>query len=359
MRIFFLSTSMGMGGADSQLLSRGPGAARPRPRGAHRLAHAARARWACRRGAAGIRDRVAGDARAVSRILGACCDWPAWCGRGGRTWCTATWSTPTSWRGRSGSWRRCRRWSPPSTTSMRAARADGRLSADQRPGRPHDDRQPGGGRPLRRASASSRASCSRSFPTASIPSRFGPCRRGAGESLRRVLGVEPGVRLAGGGPLRGRPRTIPTCCGRSPGCAGASRDAVLLLVGRGSLQAETEALARELGLEDAVRFLGVRDDVPQRHERGGRLRDVLGVGGHADGAAGGGGRGAADRRHGRRREPRGRARRARPGSWCRPATMPALGDGHGAARRACPTPSAARWAGGDGSTSAPTTGSPA
>lgn len=38
--------------------------------------------------------------------------------------------------------------------------------------------------------------------------------------------------------------------------------AVLLLVGRGSLQAETEALARELALGDGVRFLGVRDDVP-------------------------------------------------------------------------------------------------
>jgi glycosyltransferase involved in cell wall biosynthesis len=38
--------------------------------------------------------------------------------------------------------------------------------------------------------------------------------------------------------------------------------AVLLLVGRGSLQAETEVLARELGLGDAVRFLGVRNDVP-------------------------------------------------------------------------------------------------
>jgi glycosyltransferase involved in cell wall biosynthesis len=39
-------------------------------------------------------------------------------------------------------------------------------------------------------------------------------------------------------------------------------DAVLLLVGRGSLQAETEALARELGLASTVRFLGVRSDVP-------------------------------------------------------------------------------------------------
>jgi glycosyltransferase involved in cell wall biosynthesis len=40
-------------------------------------------------------------------------------------------------------------------------------------------------------------------------------------------------------------------------------DAVLWIVGRGSLQPETEALAAELGLGDAVRFLGVRDDVPR------------------------------------------------------------------------------------------------
>jgi glycosyltransferase involved in cell wall biosynthesis len=40
-------------------------------------------------------------------------------------------------------------------------------------------------------------------------------------------------------------------------------EARLLLVGRGSLQEETEALVRELGLTDAVRFLGVRGDIPE------------------------------------------------------------------------------------------------
>ena len=38
--------------------------------------------------------------------------------------------------------------------------------------------------------------------------------------------------------------------------------AVLVIVGQGSLQAEAEALTAELGLRDAVRFLGARDDVP-------------------------------------------------------------------------------------------------
>jgi glycosyltransferase involved in cell wall biosynthesis len=37
--------------------------------------------------------------------------------------------------------------------------------------------------------------------------------------------------------------------------------AVLLLAGRGSLQGETESVARELQIGQAVRFLGVRDDV--------------------------------------------------------------------------------------------------
>jgi glycosyltransferase involved in cell wall biosynthesis len=39
--------------------------------------------------------------------------------------------------------------------------------------------------------------------------------------------------------------------------------AVLLLVGRGSLQGETEALAASLGLGGSVKFLGVRSDVPE------------------------------------------------------------------------------------------------
>jgi glycosyltransferase involved in cell wall biosynthesis len=38
-------------------------------------------------------------------------------------------------------------------------------------------------------------------------------------------------------------------------------EAVLLLAGRGSLQSETESLARDLQIGSAVRFLGVRDDV--------------------------------------------------------------------------------------------------
>ena len=83
--------------------------------------------------------------------------------------------------------------------------------------------------------------------------------------------------------------------------------AVLLLVGRGSLQAETEALTRELGLEGVVEVPRRAERCARGDERGGRLRDVVRVGRHADGAARGGGSRAADRSHEGRRQPRGRA----------------------------------------------------
>ena len=44
---------------------------------------------------------------------------------------------------------------------------------------------------------------------------------------------------------------------------GAQKNTTLLCVGTGSLQAEYVALANELGISDAVRFLGHRDDVAQ------------------------------------------------------------------------------------------------
>jgi glycosyltransferase involved in cell wall biosynthesis len=40
------------------------------------------------------------------------------------------------------------------------------------------------------------------------------------------------------------------------------RDMVLLICGNGSLKAQAEAQARELGLESCIRFLGVRRDIP-------------------------------------------------------------------------------------------------
>jgi glycosyltransferase involved in cell wall biosynthesis len=83
------------------------------------------------------------------------------------------------------------------------------------------------------------------------------------ESLRRFLGLERDefVWLA-----VGRFEVAKDYPNMLRGFAGARErcpQAVLLLVGRGSLQAETEALAQALGLGGAVRFLGVRNDVPE------------------------------------------------------------------------------------------------
>jgi glycosyltransferase involved in cell wall biosynthesis len=84
---------------------------------------------------------------------------------------------------------------------------------------------------------------------------------GARESLRRSLGLEREfVWLAIGRfeIAKDYPNML-----RAFGRVRAQRpQTVLLLVGRGSLQAETETLARELDLGGAVRFLGVRSDVP-------------------------------------------------------------------------------------------------
>jgi glycosyltransferase involved in cell wall biosynthesis len=92
--------------------------------------------------------------------------------------------------------------------------------------------------------------------------RFLKVAAGARESLRRPMGLEREfVWLAVGrfevakdypNMLRGFARVRE----RYP-------EAVLLLVGRGSLQGETESLAQALGLGSEVRFLGVRHDVPE------------------------------------------------------------------------------------------------
>ena len=165
-------------------------------------------------------------------------------------------------------------------------------------GGPHDDRQPGGGGSVHRATASSRRAAHASSPTGWTPSRFRNVPPGTREALRRTLGSRTASSGSPSGASRS-PRTIPTCSAHSPGCASGSRRRSCCWSGKGRCRSETEALVRELGLGGAVRFLGVRDDVPARHERRRRLRDVVGLGGHADGAAGGGGGGAADRRHDR------------------------------------------------------------
>jgi glycosyltransferase involved in cell wall biosynthesis len=84
---------------------------------------------------------------------------------------------------------------------------------------------------------------------------------GTRDSLRRTLGVEERFVWLAVGRFE-IAKDYPNMLRAFARLRERQPRAVLLLVGRGSLQGETEALARELGLGDAVRFLGVRDDVP-------------------------------------------------------------------------------------------------
>jgi glycosyltransferase involved in cell wall biosynthesis len=92
--------------------------------------------------------------------------------------------------------------------------------------------------------------------------RFQLLPPGTRESLRRSLGLEQQfVWLAVGRfvPAKDYPNMLNAfvrVCERVP-------DTVLLLVGKGALQEETEALVQSLGLGGRVRFLGVRQDVPE------------------------------------------------------------------------------------------------
>jgi glycosyltransferase involved in cell wall biosynthesis len=84
---------------------------------------------------------------------------------------------------------------------------------------------------------------------------------GAREALRRSLGLEREFVWLAVGRFE-IAKDYPNMLRAFARVRGRQPHAVLLLVGRGSLQEETEVLARQLGLGGAVRFLGVRTDVP-------------------------------------------------------------------------------------------------
>jgi glycosyltransferase involved in cell wall biosynthesis len=84
---------------------------------------------------------------------------------------------------------------------------------------------------------------------------------GAREALRRSLGIEDRFAWLAVGRFEVA-KDYPNML-RAFGLARERHpESVLLLVGRGSLQSETAALAQGLGLGEAVKFLGVREDVP-------------------------------------------------------------------------------------------------
>jgi glycosyltransferase involved in cell wall biosynthesis len=92
--------------------------------------------------------------------------------------------------------------------------------------------------------------------------RFRPLSVGGRVSLRRSLGLDHGFAWLAVGrfqPAKDYPnmlRGFAMVHQRYP-------QAVLWVAGHGPLQAETEALAQSLGLAGSVRFLGVRQDVPE------------------------------------------------------------------------------------------------
>ena len=102
----------------------------------------------------------------------------------------------------------------------------------------------------------------RVIPNGIDTDRFRNLAAGTRESIRKALGIEHEfVWLAVGRFVLAKDYTnmlhaFAQVHQRYP-------EAVLLLVGRGALQAETEALVQSLGLGEVVRFLGVRQDVPE------------------------------------------------------------------------------------------------
>jgi glycosyltransferase involved in cell wall biosynthesis len=85
---------------------------------------------------------------------------------------------------------------------------------------------------------------------------------GTRESLRRELGVEHAFVWLAVGRFE-EAKDYPNMLRAFARLRARQPAAVLQIVGRGSLQAEAEALVGELGLGDAVRLLGVRSDVPR------------------------------------------------------------------------------------------------
>lgn len=91
---------------------------------------------------------------------------------------------------------------------------------------------------------------------------FRNVRPGTRESLRQSLGLGGEFAWLAIGRFE-LAKDYPNMLRAFAGVRRRHPDAVLLLVGKGSLQPETEALVREMGLQDGVRFLGVRHDVPE------------------------------------------------------------------------------------------------
>ena len=130
----------------------------------------------------------------------------------------------------------------------------------------------------------------RVVPNGVDPELYGRVPPGVTRGVAAAAGAGRAIRVAGGGTVRGREGLSQHAAGVR-GSRERHPEAVLCWWAAGSLQAETEALARELELDTGgsiSRRPGGRAGACERRRR---LCDVLGLGGHADGAAGGRGRG--------------------------------------------------------------------
>ncbi len=102
----------------------------------------------------------------------------------------------------------------------------------------------------------------RVFPNAVDTDRFRSVPPGTRESARRSLGIEGQFAWLAVGRFEVA-KDYPNMLHAFARVHERYPEALLLVVGRGSLQGETEALTRALGLASSVRFLGVRRDIPE------------------------------------------------------------------------------------------------
>jgi glycosyltransferase involved in cell wall biosynthesis len=100
------------------------------------------------------------------------------------------------------------------------------------------------------------------FPNSVDTERFRSLPPGTRESVRRSLGIQGQFVWLAVGRFEVA-KDHPNMLHAFASVRERYPQALLLLVGRGSLQADAEALTGALGLTDSVRFLGVRRDVPE------------------------------------------------------------------------------------------------
>ena len=101
----------------------------------------------------------------------------------------------------------------------------------------------------------------RLVPNGVDTARFREVAPGAREEVRRSLGIGSRFMWLAVGRFESA-KDYPTMVRAFAAVRAKEPRAELVLVGRGSLQAETEALVQELGVE-GIRFAGVRSDVPE------------------------------------------------------------------------------------------------